>query len=309
MLVTAGRRSRCSGDCGTPIEAAELVEYRQGERARHIVCPLSDPTGPVTAASRGGGRDNSVTRSGIANGHAPVGRDSGVCHVPVTRDNAVTNGSVRRDSPVSHAPARRDNGVSYEAVTRDSCPIELEKELEEKRGSFASPGDGAGAPSVADQADRLLDEYERTILPTLQRIGDGTFTVELDGPSDYVTFTLDAMRDDPDAQRVLPLADSKHPLSHDGETLFRSFAIVRGRRAMPVRRLLSDASPAVQRPLRRLLLGLEAVLRSSDGALSYGLAYARQAGRCFRCGETLTTPASLSRGIGPKCFKKFAAGE
>lgn len=307
MLVTAGRRSRCSGDCGAPIEAAELVEYRQGERARHIVCPLSNPTGLVTPASPVVTSDYGITRSGIANGHAPVGRDSGVGHALVTRDNGVTNGSVRRDSPVSHAPARRDNGVSHETVTRDSCPIELE--LEEKRGSFASPGDGAGAPSVADQADRLLDEYERTILPTLQPIGNGTFTVEFAGPSDYVTFSLDAVRDDPGAQRALPLADSKNPLSHDGEALFRSFAIVRGRRAMPVRRLLSDASPAVQRPLRRLLLGLEAVLRSSDGALSYGLAYARQAGRCFRCGETLTTPASLSRGIGPKCFKKFAAGE
>ena len=48
MLVTAGRRSRCSGACGVPIEADELVEYRQGERARHIVCPPADRTGRVT---------------------------------------------------------------------------------------------------------------------------------------------------------------------------------------------------------------------------------------------------------------------
>jgi hypothetical protein len=51
------------------------------------------------------------------------------------------------------------------------------------------------------------------------------------------------------------------------------------------------------------------VLRANDGALSYGQAYARQAGRCFRCGETLTTPESIERGLGPKCFKKFVAGE
>ena len=82
----------------------------------------------------GGARDNGIPRSGIANGHVPVGRDSRGAHAVVTRDNGVTSGSVRRDWTVSHAPARRDNGVSHEAVTRDSCPIELELELELELG-------------------------------------------------------------------------------------------------------------------------------------------------------------------------------
>lgn len=300
MLVTAGRRSRCAGDCGAPIEAEELVEYRQGERARHIVCPSAAANGPVTPGARDNGVTAPVTSNGIANGHAPVPRDSSVTRTPVTRDQIVGHDSPQRDIAVSHGSVTRDSALNK--TVQDNTG-------EDRRGGSASPIDGAGAPDAADRADELLAEYERTVLPSLQRIGDGTFTVELDGPNDYVTFTLAALRDDPEAQRAVPLADSKHSLSHDGVALFRSFAIVKGRRVMPVRRLVADARPEVQRPLRRLLLGLEAVMRSSDGAMRYGLAYARQAQRCFRCGETLSTPVSLNRGIGPKCLKKFLKGE
>lgn len=37
-----------------------------------------------------------------------------------------------------------------------------------------------------------------------------------------------------------------------------------------------------------------------------GLAYARQSGNCWRCGRTLTVPASLNAGLGPVCATKMA---
>lgn len=47
-----------------------------------------------------------------------------------------------------------------------------------------------------------------------------------------------------------------------------------------------------------------AVLLHHDDPSMYGLAYALQSGNCYRCGRTLTVPASLYRGMGPICAAK-----
>lgn len=39
-----------------------------------------------------------------------------------------------------------------------------------------------------------------------------------------------------------------------------------------------------------------------------GEAYALASGNCFRCNRLLTVPASLHRGLGPECVKKFLQG-
>lgn len=46
------------------------------------------------------------------------------------------------------------------------------------------------------------------------------------------------------------------------------------------------------------------VLLHHDDPSVYGLAYALQSGNCYRCGRTLTVPASLYRGMGPICAGK-----
>jgi hypothetical protein len=43
---------------------------------------------------------------------------------------------------------------------------------------------------------------------------------------------------------------------------------------------------------------------SGDPAAA-GEAYALKSGACFRCNRTLTVPASLHRGLGPECVKKW----
>lgn len=40
---------------------------------------------------------------------------------------------------------------------------------------------------------------------------------------------------------------------------------------------------------------------TADERNEAGLAYALQSGNCYRCGRTLTVPASIHRGLGPDC--------
>lgn len=47
------------------------------------------------------------------------------------------------------------------------------------------------------------------------------------------------------------------------------------------------------------------VLEDVDAAEAAGLAYALESGNCWRCGHTLTVPASIHAGVGPECAKKL----
>jgi len=49
------------------------------------------------------------------------------------------------------------------------------------------------------------------------------------------------------------------------------------------------------------------VLVSPEQAQAAGLAYALNSGNCYRCGRTLTVPASIHRGLGPDCAAKVFA--
>ncbi len=50
-----------------------------------------------------------------------------------------------------------------------------------------------------------------------------------------------------------------------------------------------------------LVEGLRFLLDSNDAQLRAGEMYAIESGNCWRCGRTLTVPASVSRGLGPVC--------
>lgn len=50
-----------------------------------------------------------------------------------------------------------------------------------------------------------------------------------------------------------------------------------------------------------LVQGLRFLLDSPEAQLKAGEMYAIESGNCWRCGRTLTVPASVSRGLGPKC--------
>ena len=53
---------------------------------------------------------------------------------------------------------------------------------------------------------------------------------------------------------------------------------------------------------------LERIKRAFDRAArdpqAAGLAFALREGACYRCGRTLTVPASVHRGLGPECARK-----
>lgn len=161
-------------------------------------------------------------------------------------------------------------------------------------GGVRSSHPGLGAANDPETADALLDQYERVVLPSLRPIPNGTYTVELDGGS-YVTMRIETYRKDPTAQRAVAIADSRNSLSFGGDRWFWAFALVRGRRAFPFPRLVQDSDiDKIAKPLRRLMMGLTALLRSSD-LRRYRVT------TCVRCKGLLTTPESIRRGVGPEC--------
>lgn len=50
-----------------------------------------------------------------------------------------------------------------------------------------------------------------------------------------------------------------------------------------------------------LVQGLRFLLESNEAQLKAGEMYSVESGNCWRCGRTLTVPASISRGLGPIC--------
>src|SRR6516225_9516418 len=53
--------------------------------------------------------------------------------------------------------------------------------------------------------------------------------------------------------------------------------------------------------LERIKRAFDRVARDPQAA---GLAFAMREGACYRCGRTLTVPASVHRGLGPECARK-----
>jgi len=70
-------------------------------------------------------------------------------------------------------------------------------------------------------------------------------------------------------------------------------------RFFPPREVNLDRAPASTKGFAALLR----LAHSNPGALGR-LAEAYHAGRCARCGRTLTTPESVERGLGPECADK-----
>lgn len=81
----------------------------------------------------------------------------------------------------------------------------------------------------------------------------------------------------------------------DNESSYKGFAFVGGRRAFIWKRFRGDNMIATA--LNFLLQG--------DNYLDAGQAYALESGKCWRCGHTLTVPASIYRGVGPICAERL----
>jgi hypothetical protein len=86
----------------------------------------------------------------------------------------------------------------------------------------------------------------------------------------------------------------------DNESSYTGFAFVTPRgKAIVWKKYRNGGGSAL------IISALSFLLQSGDyeGA---GLAYALESGNCYRCGRTLTVPASINRGLGPECAKKVA---
>lgn len=210
-----------------------------------------------------------------------------VPHVPPTTSDL---GSVPSPEPIAHqAASSRPESLAGSPYNVPTPTPGLQ------RGEPAQTAPRSLNDADADTADRLLDQYERTVLPSLPPIREGIYTVEFADGQGYVTFGIERSWKYDGAHVAIARADSRNSLSFEGKRFLGTFAIVRGRQSWALRELReADDIPEIQKPVRRLMMGLDAVLRSSD-ARRY------RAVRCDVCDELLTAPDSIKARVGPKC--------
>lgn len=84
---------------------------------------------------------------------------------------------------------------------------------------------------------------------------------------------------------------------NDDERSYRGFAFLKPGRLVVWSKFHSDSA----------LVQDAQILLDVERAASAGEAYALASGNCYRCGHTLTVPASLHRGLGPECARKLDA--
>jgi hypothetical protein len=82
----------------------------------------------------------------------------------------------------------------------------------------------------------------------------------------------------------------------DNDVDFTYFSTLRG--GIPSGR--QDQCPVQRR-------ALAAILAPAADLRAMGLAYSLQSSNCWRCGRTLTVPASIHSGLGPDCAEKVGA--
>lgn len=114
----------------------------------------------------------------------------------------------------------------------------------------------------------------------------GTFTV---GFKDDSRTTIRIRKPHPQANFVV----AEYLFGPDNETSFKRFA----REAVGGFRINPGLSPD-----GRAMQALRALVSATDAEKEeMGFQYALESGNCWRCGRKLTVPASITRGLGPRC--------
>lgn len=141
----------------------------------------------------------------------------------------------------------------------------------------------------AEEMDREATENNAKLA-----LPDGKLTLEFtDGH--YRTFLIRTQKADakfaPGERVVKYLAgpDNESDKSYVGFAFLKGDRLVIWKRFQGETQLTRDAS----------------VLLDPAKAAEYGLRYALSSGRCYSCGHELTVPASIHRGLGPDCAKRF----
>lgn len=128
---------------------------------------------------------------------------------------------------------------------------------------------------------------------------DGTYTIVLDEAGSYRTLRLFTPDEDTAKRYNLPQGAqiAQYLSGADNDSSYTGFAFVFGSELRIWKRYQAEA------PLTKALTIL--VSADKEQQIDYGAAYAMASKRCWRCGRTLTVPASLHRGMGPICAEKL----
>jgi len=132
---------------------------------------------------------------------------------------------------------------------------------------------------------------------------DGTFTVVLDETGDYRTLRLATIADHKLGNKPQGTQIASYLFGSNNDSDFRPFAFVFGDRVGMFKdpKSTNNASSA-----SKLSKALNVLLTSDrERQVDLGAAYAIESGNCWRCGRTLTVPASVARGLGPICAEKL----
>lgn len=128
--------------------------------------------------------------------------------------------------------------------------------------------------------------------PEQRSVEDGTYTaVAADGSYATVRIKTAGKNSALAGKRILSYLSGS-----DNERDFTGIGFFDGQIARLWKRFAD--SPRMQRYI-------DAVRAIAGDPQAAGFLYAQQSGNCYRCGRTLTVPASLSAGLGPECAKKI----
>jgi hypothetical protein len=134
-----------------------------------------------------------------------------------------------------------------------------------------------------------------TVTQAATTIGEGIYTIGSDANgSDHITIRIVPHWEESEAEKGKQVA--KYLSGSDNETSYTGFAFIDGTRIIVWKRYRDDAR--IVNALKALMAG------SEDERRAMGFAYAQKANRCWKCGKTLTVPASQMNGLGPICYEK-----
>lgn len=151
------------------------------------------------------------------------------------------------------------------------------------------------APTLAPIAAQA--PAQTALAPVVPTVRDGIYTLVLNQEGDYRTLRITTATDEQREQFKLPQGAqfAKYLSGQDNEHSYTGFAFVIGNQVRIWSKFKADS---------KLVEALNVLVRADKAAQSdYGQAYALESGKCWRCGRTLTVPASVNRGLGPDCAK------
>jgi hypothetical protein len=133
---------------------------------------------------------------------------------------------------------------------------------------------------------------------------EGYYTVVFDEEKDdRITLRIRPHWDTEEAKKGTLVADYLSGPENDRDYTGFAFVAFKGHDKMQPN--ITHYQPFVWKRFRengRLTRALDVVMSSPGEA---GMAFALESGRCWRCGHTLTVPASIYRGLGPVCAKNM----